>query len=841
MRSHTTRKTVKRPFACYEAGQLASIRSRIAAQPELREEYERQVMLSDAYARTEKSLPIHLRGAFRTDPFVFRTPANAGWIRIAIHIRGKGEARIKRLQLTHSERGLSIPLSNGGFAQGLAGWSVTSRASSSSAFLQPSEAPGQGHIFCAENTTHDDWVTLAYAEAVPVRALEHYSIQKMLRLDEPLSLGVFVEVEFLDAAGLPMTMKLTSPPFNRKTPTIWAALLETAGADANVYMVTGDAAYAERAKRKLLYMLPDMCQGMDIFKATGWHVDDNYGAVHIGRGIAVLSVIYDQIADSGVIPQEEDAGIRSHFRYMAGLMMDTGYYRFDLEQFADEKGGKRSNWNADRATCLGIYALVFPEEEQADAYLAHACAVVDWQLDHVVDRDGAWPENIRYHGAVLHRYFLFFTLLQRLRGINYWSRDKVKNMYRFLIGTVTPKDAVHGGPGRASALLSPAVGDSTVDDQWFRLFAYAAPFYANSDSRLSREMMWTWQHGGGVVRDTGAHPCTLLALLYPQPELAQEAPDLASVHYEGIGYVIFRQHFGKWNRENYAIFETSPLTYHAHHDEGHFSLWANGTPLTLDPGTGGYYNGDRHWYVNGHAHNVVQFTDEAGTVQNGPFQSICEEVVFSEQLDYVRSFIPDVNAEAYRRHFAYVKAGADVYIVWDHIRSQRSSVWNLHTMSSSSEVQGNRITAHGLNDMKLEVTFLQPDSLSAATDLGAVSGGYPLAAQEHFRISGDNGNDYLALLYPRSGASSGLTVTVLDSPVDPESSDCRMYKVLRDEQVLFLLLVNGAEHAQAYSVPSRSPVWSLHDKSLHPPDANGHCSIEVAGGRLAILMESISG
>ncbi|MCY9663536.1 heparinase II/III-family protein [Paenibacillus alginolyticus] len=837
MRSHSKIETAKRPFACYDAGQLEGIRIRILMQPELREEYERQLILSDAYADEELSLPIHLIDAFRTAPFVFRTPENAGYMKFAFHIRGMGEVWIRQLQLTHSERGLPIPLVNGSFDRGLTGWTATSLSSSSSAFLVPSEVPRLGQCLYVMNPSDDDLVRLAFTDPIPVCAQEHYSIQTTLRLDELLSDGVYVEIRFLDAAGQPMDTIYTSPSFNRKTPTTWAALLETAGADSDVYMVTGDAVYAERAKRKILYMLPDMCQGMDIFKATGWHVDDTYGAVHIGRGMAVISVIYDQIDDSGVILPEEDVAIKSLFRYIAGLMMDTEYYQFDLEQFPDEKGGKRSNWNADRATGLGIYALIFSEEELTEEYLEHACSVVDWQLEHVVDRDGAWPENIRYHGAVLHRYFLFFTLLQRLRGIDYWSHDKVKMMYRFLIGTVTPKDSVQGGLDSAPKLLSPAVGDSNVHDQWFRMFSYAAPFYVKSDPQLSREMMWVWKHGGGVIRDTGAYPCTLLALLYPQPELPQEAPTLTSVHYQGIGYVIFRQHFGLWGRENYSVFESSPLTYHAHHDEGHFSIWADSTPLTLDPGTGGYYNGDRHWYLNGNAHNVVQFIDESGLFQNGPLKSICEEVCFSDQLDYVRSVIPDVNAEAYHRHFAYVKAGVEVYVVWDHIRSQKNSVWNLHTLSSTSDIEKNRITAHCLNEMKLEVTFLEPNRISVTVDHGAVSGAYPLAVQEHFRISNNSGNDYLTLLYPKSGESSGLTV--LSLPVGPDSPELQIYKVLRDEQALFLLLVNGSEKGQTFSFQANAPLLKLQDKTSHNPDQNGQCHIKVNGGRLAILIKTL--
>ncbi|MNQ74908.1 Heparinase II/III-like protein [compost metagenome] len=411
-------------------------------------------------------------------------------------------------------------------------------------------------------------------------------------------------------------------------------------------------------------------------------------------------------------------------------------------------------------------------------------------------------------------------------------------MYRFLIGTVTPKDSVQGGIPVVPKLLSPAVGDSNVQDQWFRLFAYAAPFYAESDPQLSREMMWTWHHGGSVVQDTGAHPCTLLALLYPKPELPQSAPDLASVHYAHIGYVIFRQHFGAWGQENFAIFETSPLTYHAHHDEGHFSIWADATPLTLDSGTGGYYNGDRCWYLSGRAHNVVQFEDELGALQDGPLRSHCEDIHFSEGLDYVPSEIPDIHAESYHRHFAYVKAGFDVYVVWDQIHSQRNSVWNLHTLSTSSDVKGNVITSHCLNGKQLETTFLEPLQLCAMVEHGGVAGEYPLAVQEHFQISGNPGSDYLTLLYPKSAESQELTVQTL--PVSPLVPGLRMYRVTKDEHNSFLLLVNGSEHKQIFSIVSDVPLLELRSEKSYPLDTYGRCHVEVDADRLTILVHACS-
>lgn len=805
-----------RPFGCYGPEEIPFIRSRVAGDPLLKEEYDRQKALSIQFAAREQAAPLPRLGSYRTEPWVFLTPSEAASMTFSIRIEGDGEVRIAHAALTRSQRGLPVPLQNGAFAEGLEGWSVERAGGRAELVLyegdgpppppsgatpppdaggtagNPGGAPPAGRVLRIRGGGPAGDARVDYMRRVPVYGGEHYSLQTALRLDAPLAGGVGFEAVFYSADGRQIGTAASSPLFNRPTPTGWAYLLEAAAADANLYLIEDDAEAAARAKRKLVYMLADMRQGMDIFRATGWHDDDIYGAVHIGRGLAVTSVLYDQIADSGCMTGEEQAEILGHFRYIAAMMMDTAYYRFDLETFPDEKGGMRSNWNADRATGLGVYALLFPDEEQSEAYLAHARSVIDWQLEEVVDASGAWPENIRYHGAVLHRYFLFFALLKRLQGTDYFQRGTIKGMYRFLIGTATAADAYAGG-GDGPRLMSPPVGDANVNEQWFRLLGYAAPYYTEHDPELAAEMMWCWRKGGRTVRDTGAFPYPLAALLYPAPGLPERMPDLKSAYYPEVGYVIFRSGFGRPGEEDYALFEASPLTYHAHQDEGHFSIWSRSVPLTLDSGTGGYYNGDRHWYESGSAHNVVQFLDESGQPAAGPLNSVCEEVRFTEELDYVRSRIPDPAGGEYFRHFAYVKAGYGAYIVWDHISSLSPSVWNLHTLSTDATLFEGGVIADCLGGMKLTACFAEPSGAGITADTGAVGGAYPLPVQQHFRVRGQPGNDYLAVLYPQRKEASPVRVERLAAYALPQ---VRVYAVQPPDLPPFLIAVNGSRQPQ---------------------------------------------
>ncbi|MEK5164188.1 heparinase II/III family protein [Paenibacillus sp. FSL R5-0527] len=854
-------------YGLYDADELKAVRNRIRENSALQQEYLRQKELSERYAAQAMTAPLEEQANFRTYPFVFKVPKGVRHALISIHIAGKGIARISDMRLTHSQRGLPVELGNANFAQDLAQWNAEVAEGNElrllplpfgAAALQPSgvttasgvDTAAKAQCVCIKNAVTDADTVLYYGTPIPVQAGEHYSIQITLSLEAPLTVGVYTEVRFQGDEGpleregplghegpLVRETSLCSPPFNRATPSPWAYFLEAAGADANRFMVEGDLASAERCKQKLLYMLCDIILGMEIFKATGWHDDDIYGAVHIGRGLAVLAVIYRQIAPSGVFGPDEEALLLAFFRYIANLMMDTGYYRYDLAEFPDEKGGMRSNWNADRATGLGVYALLFPQEPKALEYLEHALSVVDWQLEHVVDDCGAWPENIRYHGAVLHRYFLFFVLLKRIKGADYFKHEKIKGMYRFLIGTAVPADRIQAGLGSPAVMLTPAVGDANVQEHWFRLLGYAAASFVENDPKLAQEMIWAWRRGGAPVRDTGAFPYPLAALLFPQPDLPEEAPELGSIHYPGMGYVIFRNPQGPNRYEHYAIYEASPLTYHAHHDEGHFSIWSNQVALTLDSGTGGYYNGDRHWYVSSAAHNVVQFAGPAGEWEEVPLRSQCEQVVFSADLDYVQSKIPDPNIREYHRHFAFIKAGLEVYLVWDRIDGEAGRVWNLHTLSTDADIGEQHIDAYCLGGMRLSAVIAEPKRPVIVTDQGAVAGNYPLPVQQHFKVYGRASDDYLVLLHPHEEGEPSAHIEAIDLGNLPLQVRC--YKITKPDGAWFIVVVNGSNRTQTLNLAALGSLRLLGGQNQANSGNGGELSgqsLQIEANRLCVLL-----
>lgn len=114
---------------------------------------------------------------------------------------------------------------------------------------------------------------------------------------------------------------------------------------------------------------------------------------------------------------------------------------------------------------------------------------------------------------------------------------------------------------------------------------------------------------------------------------------------------------------------------------------------------------------------------------------------------------------------------------------------------------------------------------------GAAAGGYPLSVQEHFRLPGLPGEDYVVLLCPLSGDAQGLTVETLRE----DRPGLRMYAVRRGDGARILLLVNGSEEAAEFVCPADEGLRELLRGASHTPDPNGECRLRVGAGRMTLL------
>jgi hypothetical protein len=187
------------------------------------------------------------------------------------------------------------------------------------------------------------------------------------------------------------------------------------------YAITGNTEYARRAMFMLIYQLEDIEWGMKYIRATyttqvgrtGQYnnkMHDSYEAVHVGRALGLLSLVYDMIAGSGVTSEvmdfTDDYGthyrvsaeewIRKNFKSISRrLLTDNNYYNIDGSQM-----NRRSNYNADRSTGLAMFSLVFPDlANESDMVrnglktFDYANAELEFIMSSSVHNDGMWGGN----------------------------------------------------------------------------------------------------------------------------------------------------------------------------------------------------------------------------------------------------------------------------------------------------------------------------------------------------------------------------------------------------------------------------------------------------------------
>jgi hypothetical protein len=312
---------------------------------------------------------------------------------------------------------------------------------------------------------------------------------------------------------------------------------------------------------------------------------------------------------------------------------------------------------------------------------------------------------------------------------------------------------------------------------------------------------------------------------------------------------VFRKNFDQLGKEFMLVMNgnsTMPSTMHNHSDRGSFSLVANSTPVTLDPGMGGYFSGDAGWWRKTEPHNVVQFYDEtAGSyVDNSP-QSVSPTFVYStikdffasETLDSARVAVNASLANAYERSIAFVKDRFDAFIVFDYVESNVKSRLNLFTVSKSFERQGAKITAEGINNTRIDIHLLnignpKIDSRWTPVDNSSASYGIPpingQQQQQNIIIEQGPGKSYLTLIRPRGKSDAEFTAVQIPtgSPV------ARAYKITGNGGY-FVALVN--EYNEARKVRLSGITNSLRNPRtgmVIPP--NGE--ISIAPGDLVILL-----
>ncbi|HJV98760.1 MAG TPA: heparinase II/III family protein [Arthrobacter sp.] len=742
-----------RPSLLLGKGDVSALRERVKNGP-VGEEYRRQLALSEKWSIEQLSDPAYLINPHRGQSNIYTAPAGATKMRLSAEFSGKGSTMVDGITLTSLANSQPLSIPDGSFE---------TFGSAESAWAASGGTAG------AQLTKSTDWAIADTASLKYTGAAPGDKITAILNTDLPAtaggrySLGATISqrglidgaglrwtVTFTDDSGVPVGTAYKAPAYNWDTHTRWdSPLFEATQASANVYLVTGDEAAAQKAILGLKYLIGESIWGMTYALNSGGRPngEDGYGAVHFGRAMGGFAQALDLVLGSKSMSAADRAWLTDRLGWMQDTQMNQTYYNRSTE------AGRISNWNLDRAIGVGIVSMALPNLTSSATYRAHAQGEVRWTLDTVVGDDGAFPETIRYHAAPLVRLVPFAQALKRAGGTDLVNDPKLKKMFSFLVNIQTPVDSTNTkSPG---TVLMPAIGDADYNEKPYRILGWNASLYKETDPELSAQMQWTWQRAGSPVADTGANPWALPPLLNTDPGLPAQDPQLSSSTVASVGYDILRDKVGTAD-ENYLIMSNTPRPLgHNHDDRSGFSLWGKSVPLALDSGTGGYFNGDNVWFNSAAAHNVVQFQ------VNGTWQGTAPQVTtpvrhHSDNLDLIQTGGATPGATDYQRNVVQLKGAFSSFLIWDRIKSSAPSRFNLHTLTTSIDQTPGKLTAHGYQGVDLDVHLLGAAQPSVALDSGRVSGDWPQPNQQWIQLGQPAGTDHTVLLQPRAAGEKAL-------------------------------------------------------------------------------------
>lgn len=763
------------PFVLYDASDYKTIRDNIANNTEMTAEYNRLKDMANWYSLAELDQIEYLFPWSTMFTFTETAPTGAETMIVEVGLSGIGELSLDNIKTYDIGYG-EATVANVSFENGTTSpdsWTTNTQSGNPIYQWDTTKAHDGDKSVSVSNISSSD--KGGWSNTIAVEEGHEYSIVPAISILSEPEKGAYISVTFLDV-NQEVIQNSQSGVYNYTTLTSRNAIGNPLQAAASVYVNEGDLTAAQKAKKMLIYSVENTRIDMDHYLKTGIDIRVNSQAVHVGRAMVAYATAYDMIKDSGVITQEEDNHIRANLYWIADVLMDQDYYDITNTLNRDH------NYNTDRSSGLGVFAIAFPEYYKAQTYLTHAQGEIDYQLGNpsVVLNDGVWHETFRYQAALLDRLITFGKARKKMDGVDLFTNPKLKKMFQLMIEIQTPQDAVSTALPNSSTL--PVIGDTGYNEAHMNILGFVASEYAVSDPVFSKELMHTWNRGGSILSGSRV---SITPFLYVDQTLSEQAPDITSKHFEDSGYVVFRQNFDQAS-ETYMVFPKTIDSGHQHLDQGSFSLFYQHTPLSLDAGVDGYLDGTAYWYESSDAHNMVMFKDGSGNYVDGPATSSVADFYTSSVLDYVQYDIPDNLSTEYDRHVAFVKDQKDVMIIWDRIQSTNDSRYSLYTLSNATDVNGNVATAHCYNNLDLEITLLG-QSTPFIESTGLLATGYPQAYQERLMIEGAAGQDYLTLLYPKGSTEAGLT----SSALSVNGTGVEAYRVLKDDGSWFVIIVNN--------------------------------------------------
>lgn len=699
---------------------------------------------------------------------------------------------------------------------------------------RPNYANDGSRSIYIENPTASDQGAWTSSRDIAVAAGLSHTLTFAAKIDGKLKNGLKAVITYKDANGT--ALGSTELTHNRKS-TIGAPGNLSIQADALVYAVTGDIVYAQKAKERICLKLNDFLQGAENWLVTDSRPDniDAYGKVQGGRLASVIASALTFIKDVNVYSEKEHTDLLNKLNYL-NLFLNDARDRNELEDYTVQLGA--SNWESDAVIGASMLSMVYPGLDNSKQLIANANKLIKAQLLYGVGDEGEWPESVRYHVAVLQRYAAYAKSLRNQTGEDWFALPKLVKMFQYNADVQTPPYAYADG-----YINSPLFGDDVMT--FGNEFALLGVYYdevARTNGALASKMFQTWVKAGSRLPANGGETILMESFFTPVGETPAHIPfKLVSTDmYKGVGLVMLRNHFGTPKETFMSVMANTTALGHGHYDQGGFTLYANSTPLVMDPGIESYFAGSTNWYRGSSSHATVQFrkTDDSGYM-NTPATSTNHAFSANSHLDSISLRVTDPNsgsAGSQTRNISYIKDGFEAFVVWDQIKgASAGTVWNLPVASSRlSQISGNRIESVGHYGTDLETTVLAPANPAITQEWGRTTNMVPSVdgekKLEYIRIRNGPDMNYLTVLYPKAHGAAGLTTEKLavDAPLD-------VYSLRTAGGKEAYAVVNNNPEDAVLSLDSDVGLMNLKTEERYTP-ADGKVNLTVPGNELLVLM-----
>lgn len=640
---------------------------------------------------------------------------------------GLGHVWIDNIKILSAD-GEDVVIKNAGFEQGKAfpdDWiNLSSNIENASLEERPVYCGTEKKSLFLRNKTKKEEAKVKYSGKLELKPQKGYTLVFDAKLDGKCKEGIRFNIIYYNQQGEEMGNFLYY--FNKKSYLSPSDYPLTAQCDAICYAITEDIAYAQKAKFQILFSLNDFCQGAEHWLITNLRPDqsDAYGAVQGGRILCSIASAYSLIKKADCFNKKE----KEIFYKMVGYLLD---YMLDLRNRTElsKEGAQKncSNWQTDMCAGTAMMMLVLEDYPNRRVWLDNAVYILRSQLEFNINKDGSWPESIRYHFAAMERFLTIAKVLKVNIGEDWFQDTKLVEMFRYSLKVQTPSYCYFDGHP-----ATPPFGDHVLDNgKEFAVYGLYLNDVKKIDPELAKQMYETWKRAGKPIKDFKTESVAL-ENLFCQDDRIDEGKDKvlleASQTFQDAGLYIFRDKVLTSQESYFAVMSSPSKIGHGHLDQGSFLLYYNQIPIIMDSGVEGYFDSSVQWHLSSYSHACMQFQTKQKKIEEERSQLInlnagtyslkkgwvdvpVQSKVLAYGVEGKDKFIQIEikNPEGNGRHIRTIRIlqDEDTYIIQDEVFDFEGEIlFSIPIVAESCEQsKGNEVFAKGYYDVDLKVQY----------------------------------------------------------------------------------------------------------------------------------------